>query len=102
MVVGCGNVLFGDDGFGTAVVEHFGNKFNVPSHAAVINAGLSVREILFNILLSDARPKRIIIVDAIDAGKKPGELFELNISDLPENKIDDFSMHQLHTSNLLR
>lgn len=102
LVLGCGNVLFGDDGFGPAVVEHLQQNFEIPPEACVMNAGLSVRDILFTIVLSDNRPKRIIIVDAVDVDKPPGEMFELDIDDIPEKKIDDFSMHQVPTSNLLR
>jgi coenzyme F420 hydrogenase subunit delta len=102
LVLGCGNVLFGDDGFGPAVIEHFQQNYEIPPDTSVLNAGLSVREILFNIVLGKQRPKRIVIVDALDAGRSPGEVFELEVSELPEVKIDDFSMHQLPTSNLLR
>ena len=102
LVLGCGNVLFGDDGFGPEVVEHLQKNFEIPPEVCVVNAGTGVREILFNIVISDKRPKRIIIVDAVDVGKSPGEMFELDITDIPEKKIDDFSMHQLPTSNLLK
>jgi len=84
------------------VVDYFLENMEIPLEACVINVGLSVREILFNIVLSDKRPRRIIIVDAVDAGRPAGEIFELDISNIPEKKIDDFSMHQLPTSNLLR
>jgi coenzyme F420 hydrogenase subunit delta len=102
LVLGCGNVLFGDDGFGPAAVDYFREHFEVPSNVYVLNAGLRVREILFNLVLSDKRPKKIILLDAVDVGRPPGEILELNIDEIPENKIDDFSMHQLPTSNLLR
>jgi coenzyme F420 hydrogenase subunit delta len=102
LILGCGNILFGDDGFGPAVAEYLLEHVDIPPGAAVINAGLSVREILFNIVLHDKRPERIVIVDAVDAGKPPGEIFELDVSDIPDKKIDDFSMHQLPTSNLLK
>lgn len=102
LVLGCGNVLFGDDGFGPAVVEYLQENFEIPQEVYVMNAGLSVREILFNMVLSDKRPKTIIIVDAVDVGRTPGEMFELDITEIPGKKIDDFSMHQLPTSNLLR
>lgn len=102
LVLGCGNILFGDDGFGPAVVEYFQENYEFPPEASVINAGLSVREILFTIVLAEKRPKKVIIVDAVDAGRSPGEVFELELSEIPEVKIDDFSMHQLPTSNLLK
>ena len=102
LVLGCGNVLFGDDGFGPEVVEYLQKNYEISPEVYVINAGLSVREILFTITLSDNRPKRIIIVDAVDISRQPGEIFELDISEMPDIKIDDFSMHQIPTSNLLR
>jgi coenzyme F420 hydrogenase subunit delta len=102
LILGCGNILFGDDGFGPLVAEEFQKNYNLPENVGVINAGSSVRNILFDIALSEKKPDRIIIVDAIDAAKTPGEIFELPIDEIPEKKIDDFSMHQLPTSNLLK
>jgi len=102
LVLGCGNILFGDDGFGPEAVEYLQKNYKIPPQVYVMNVGSSVRKILFTIVLSDKRPKKIIIVDAVDAGRSPGEIFELDISDIPVKKIDDFSMHQLPTSNLLR
>ncbi len=102
LVLGCGNILFGDDGFGPEVVGYFLEKYETPARTGIINAGLSVREILFNIALSERRPGTIIIVDAVDAGRAAGEVFELDVSDIPAKKIDNFSMHQMPTSNLLR
>ena len=102
LVLGCGNILFGDDGFGPAVVDCLLENYPLPPDVCVLNVGISVRNLLFTITLSDRRPGKIIIIDAIDAGKPVGEIFELDIDQLPKVKIDDFSMHQLPTSNLLK
>ncbi|NQU81462.1 MAG: hydrogenase maturation protease [Bacteroidetes bacterium] len=102
LVLGCGNILLGDDGFGPHVAEELRKNYNLPENVGVINAGTSVRNILFDIALCEKKPDKIIIVDAIDAAKTPGEIFELSIDEIPEKKIDDFSMHQIPTSNLLR
>lgn len=102
LVLGCGNVLFGDDGFGPEVVEYLRDKYSIPAGVGVFNVGISVREILFNIVLSEKRPRMVIIVDAVDTGREAGEIFELDIMNIPALKIDDFSMHQVPTSNLLR
>ncbi|MHC4440364.1 MAG: hydrogenase maturation protease, partial [Planctomycetota bacterium] len=58
--------------------------------------------ILFDTVLSEKKPSKIVIVDAMDCAREPGELFMLDIDALPKVKIDDFSMHQIPTSNLLR
>ncbi len=102
VVLGCGNILFGDDGFGPEAVEYLQANYELPDDVYALNCGLSVRELLFTITLSDIRPERIIIVDAMDVGKTPGEVFEVDVTEIPEKKIDDFSMHQLPTSNLLK
>ncbi len=102
LVLGCGNILFGDDGFGPQVVEYLKKNYSIPEDVEVINAGCSVRNILFDVVLSHEKPDKIIIIDGLDIRKKPGEVFEIEIEDIPEKKIDDFSMHQLPTSNLLR
>lgn len=95
-------MLFGDDGFGPAVVDYLNKSYKIPDDVCVINAGTSSRKILFTIVLSDVKPEKVIIIDAIDAQRLPGEIFEISVSQIPENKIDDFSLHQLPTSNLLK
>jgi coenzyme F420 hydrogenase subunit delta len=102
LVLGCGNILFGDDGFGPLVAEALLKNYSLPEHVGVINAGSGVRNILFQLALNEEKPGKIIIIDAVDAGRTPGEIFELSIDEIPENKINDFSMHQLPTSNLLK
>ena len=102
LVLGCGNILFGDDGFGPEVIAHLEAHHTIPEDVCVVDVGTSARKILFPILLDEQRPEHIIIVDAVDAGRTPGEIFEISVEDIPENKIDDFSLHQLPTSNLLK
>lgn len=101
LVLGCGNTLFGDDGFGPEVCDYIGENFDIPSNSWVEDCGTGVREILFNLLLSSRRPERIIIVDSTDKGRKPGEVFEIEIEEMPEIKMDDFSLHHTPSSNLL-
>jgi len=54
------------------------------------------------ILLSEARPEIIVVIDAVDKGRKPGEIFEISLKEIPKEKIDDFSIHQVPSSNLLK
>ena len=102
LVLGCGNILFGDDGFGPCVAEYLKNCVELPENVSVINVGTSVRGILFDLILSPQRPKKIIVIDAVDTKRKPGEVFNLNVDEFPLNKIDDFTLHEMPTSNLLK
>ena len=102
LVLGCGNDLFGDDGFGPAVARRLCEMPNAPRGVCTLDVGTSVREILFDVLLGPVRPERILVVDAVDFGRKPGDVWSMGPAELPEIKLDDFSMHQMPTSNLLR
>lgn len=102
LILGCGNILFGDDGFGCAVIQYLETSGSVPEEACIAEAGTGVRKLLFTLCLSPVRPRRVLIVDAFDAGREPGEIFEIDPAGIPAIKCDDFSMHQVPTSNLLR
>jgi coenzyme F420 hydrogenase subunit delta len=105
LVLGCGNVLFGDDGFGPAVAEQLIKNYALPDDVYVMNVGTSARDILFTLTLAETKVKRLIIIDAVDHrkyGRKPGEIFELSPDELPPTKISDFSVHQVPSTNLLR
>ena len=102
LILGCGNTLFGDDGFGPAAVNYLDKHYKTPAHVAILDVGTSVREILFNVILAEKKPQRIIIVDALDCHREPGEIFIASIEDIPERKIHDFSVHQTPTINLLK
>lgn len=102
IVFGCGNILFGDDGFGSYVAERLGKWPTLPQNVSVINAGTAVRGILFDLILNEQKPRKIIVIDAVDANRKPGEVFRIDIEEIPKNKVDDFTLHGMPTSNLLR
>lgn len=102
LILGCGNWLLGDDGFGPAVVERLIDDVALPPDVCVIDAGTSVREILFDVTLSENKPEKIVVVDAVDCGQEPGEVFNLDISSMPQARFVDFSSHQVPTSSLLR
>jgi len=102
LILGCGNVLIGDDGFGPAVVDYLKEHYRVPAHIAILDVGTAVRELLFNIILAEKKPERIIIIDALDCNREPAEVFTVSIEDIPERKIHDFSVHQMPTLNMLK
>ncbi|KTB48585.1 hydrogenase maturation protease [Dehalogenimonas alkenigignens] len=102
LVLGVGNPLFGDDGYGPAVAEELNRRGRVPSFAAVLDVGTGVREILFDLILSPQRPSEVVIVDALDCGRQPGEVFTVKIDEVPKIKSHDFSLHLAPSLNLLK
>jgi coenzyme F420 hydrogenase subunit delta len=102
LIFGCGNTLFGDDGFGPAVIEHLTAHHQLPGHVLAADVGTSIRELLFDLLLAPQKPRRIMVIDAADQPqRRPGELFEMNIDEIAPQKVNDFSLHQFPSLNML-
>ena len=102
LIFGCGNIFFGDDGFGPEVIKYLEKNYKIPDNVCLMNIGTSIRTVLFTLTLGENKPKKIIIVDAVDKGKKPGEIFEISLEEIPIKKIDDFSVHMMPSTNLLK
>lgn len=102
LIAGCGNKFFGDDGFGPEVVEYLTKHYSIPENICLLDVGTAIRKILFTISLGEARPELIVIIDAVDKGRKPGEIFNISLDEIPKEKTDDFSIHLVPSSNLLK
>ncbi|AKG54051.1 hydrogenase maturation protease [Dehalogenimonas sp. WBC-2] len=102
LILGVGSPLFGDDGFGPAVAEELERRGRIPSYAAVLDVGTGVREILFDLIISPERPGEVIIVDALECGHQPGEIFKVKVDEVPSIKRHDFSLHLAPSLNLLK
>ena len=57
LIFGCGNILFGDDAFGPKTIDHFNEKYELPIGALALNVETSIRGLLFNLVLSDKKPR---------------------------------------------
>jgi coenzyme F420 hydrogenase subunit delta len=103
LIFGCGNILWGDDGFGPAVIERLTEHYRLPSNVLALDVGTSIRDILFDLVLSDKKPEKIFIIDAVEyPNRKPGEVFEIPVEGIPDKKTSDFSLHQFPTVNMLQ
>ena len=103
LIIGCGNPLLGDDGFGPAVIKQIEENYPLKGNIGLLDAGTSFRDLLFDLLLLGEKLKTIIIIDAVDQEKRsPGDIFEIDMDQIPENKIADYSLHQFPSSNMLK
>lgn len=109
VVLGCGNTLFGDDGVAPRAVAELAAEAGdaVPPadapRAAYVDAGTSVRSLLADLLLSGAKPRRLVLVDVVmEEGREPGSVREWP---LPPPRSDGgerpASLHQAPTPLLL-
>jgi coenzyme F420 hydrogenase subunit delta len=87
VIVGCGNPLFADDGFGPAVAEEM-QKLSLPDNVKVEDGGLGAPHFIFT-LLDPEVTKRLIIVDIADFGAEPGTIAKFRVEDLPPGSYRD-------------
>lgn len=90
LVIGCGNILFEDDGFGPAVTvaleEHFKDK-ELPENVMIIDAGTGGPYYVFSI--PNEIWKKLIIVDIVDFGAEPGTIRIFDVNELPEGSYEN-------------
>jgi coenzyme F420 hydrogenase subunit delta len=86
LVVGCGNILFQDDGFGPRVAQEL-STYELPPGIRVIDGGTGAPHLIFTLL--DETCKTLIILDCISWGAKPGTLRKFTVDELPKGKFID-------------
>jgi len=101
LILGSGNILFGDDGFGPAVVDHLIQNFELPKKALALDVGTGIQELLFDLILTEHPPEKVLVVDVMDQRDPPGKLFWLKPEFLPERTSGIFSLHLPPVRDLL-
>jgi len=113
-VLGVGNTLMGDDGFGISVVEGLDAKSfgqtaagseSAPSgaHVRIESGGTAGMALLRHFLESDT----VIVIDALAAGAEPGAIFrfhpdEAGVMNLRSNNIHGMGVPHLVTNARLK
>lgn len=97
VVLGVGNVILADEGVGVRVVEALERDYAVPEGVTVIDAGTSGMEMLEDMSNLDF----LLVVDAIAAGKAPGELVQLRGDEVPVFFRRNLSPHGIGLSDVL-
>lgn len=92
LVVGCGNVLFKDDGFGPMVIhaleDYFKeNDIKMPQDTQFIDAGTGATHFIFS--MPDDNWKKVIVVDVVEWDAEPGTLKIFSPYDMPKGKYEN-------------
>ena len=79
VVLGIGNVLWADEGFGPTVVARIKERGMVPDDVDIVDGGTQGLYLLP--LIQDSG--RLLVFDAVDFGKQPGEIIVLRDGEIP-------------------
>lgn len=96
LVLGLGNLVHGDDGVGVHAIERLQKDPRVPAGAVLMDGGTLGMALIPHV----SGFKRVLVIDAIDAGQKPGTLIRLEGSAV-ENLPGKPSVHQLGFADMM-
>ena len=94
LILGVGNPMMGDDGFGIAMVEELARE-DLPDGVEVVDGGTGGLGLVS--LIEEA--ERVLILDTADMGKPPGTVIEF-APDQVRNMASDRQV-SLHQTDLL-
>ncbi len=91
LIIGLGNVLLTDDGLGVHVINQL-NKRDFSREIEILEGGtLSI-----NLLDELIGREKVIAIDAVKGGQKPGTLYKFNYSEVKQfYNNNTMSLHQL-------
>jgi len=104
MVLACGNILFADDGFSVHVLEKLQNILSQEEKefVSLVDAGAGAPQQVLSLMDDNSKTKKIIVVDIIDYGLKPGEIKILEKEYLPNPEHTKLDIHDWPLSRALR
>lgn len=97
VVLGLGNVLWADEGFGVRAVEALHAGYAMPPGVEIVDGGTQG----FALMDYVASARRLLILDAIDFGLPPGTLEVLRDAEVPTWGSVKLSPHQTGFEELL-
>ncbi len=90
LIVGVGNLLLQDEGIGVRVIQALRDK-ELPPHIDLLDMGTSTMNLAFYL----DGVKKLVIVDALKAGQKPGTIYRCRPEDLVAHKEGPISLHDI-------
>ncbi len=97
LVLGIGNVLWADEGFGVRAVEALHRRWQLPDQVSVVDGGTQGMVLLEHVCSAE----RVIVFDAIDYQLPPGTLRVLRDAEVPVWSGTAMSLHQATFQELL-
>lgn len=97
LILDIGNLVMSDDGVGVVVVQRLQREYRLPPEVDVMDGGTLGLDILPRL----EGIERLIVVDAVETGGKPGTCVRLAGDDIPLALETKISPHQMGLKDLL-
>ena len=96
-ILGIGNTILSDEGFGVRVVEYMQKNFTFPENVALIDGGTLGVELQHFIIGT----KKLLIIDSIDGGVESGKTFHLRDGEILKHFTQKISAHEIGIQDIL-
>ncbi|HIQ01988.1 MAG TPA: hydrogenase maturation protease [Anaerolineales bacterium] len=90
LVLGVGNILLRDEGVGVRVIEAL-REMPLPEGVELLDGGTAALDLVHFL----AGRRKLIVVDAVQAGQEPGAVFRFTPDDLSWGGGEGLSLHQM-------
>jgi len=97
VVLGLGNVLLSDEGIGVQLIEYLKDNLSFPPDIELIDGGVGGLSLLG--LLAGAT--HLLVIDAVEAGARPGTIIRLVNSEVIGGMSLSLSSHQIGLRDIL-
>jgi hydrogenase maturation protease len=97
LVLGLGNTIMTDDGFGVRVVEALSSRYHLQGEVRLLDGGTLGLDLLPRL----EGIERLLIVDALEMHAAPGGTFRLEGEEVPRAFASKLSVHQMGVQDLL-
>lgn len=91
MIMGVGNLLLTDEGFGIHTIQLMEERYEFPQNVSLVDGGV----LGLNLLGVISEADHLIVIDAIKNGEAPGSMYRIDGKAIPERVRAKNSLHQV-------
>jgi hydrogenase maturation protease len=96
-ILGLGNVLLQDEGFGVHFVRWFEKNYRVPENVKVVEGGTLGYGLLDTVCSCD----RLLVIDVIKANEEPGSIYRFTKEEVDAQMLEPTSAHEVSFHDVL-
>ena len=96
-ILGLGNILLQDEGFGVHFVRWFENNYRVPENVRIVEGGTLGYGLLDTVCSCD----RLLVIDVIKANEEPGSVYRFTKEEVDAHMLEPTSAHEVSFHDVL-
>lgn len=97
IILGLGNILLGDEGFGVHFVKWFQQKYALPDTVEILDGGT----LGYGLLDIVCRCKNLFVIDVIKVDDTPGSIYDFSKDEMEINMPEPTSAHEVEFFHVL-